>query len=349
MLASFTSTRSLNEATRVSMLKLQNQLVTAQKELATGRLADVGVTLGGRTSDTVSLRQQFARFTTFTETNSIVTTRLNITQATLQSFSAATAKYSSTLIASRDTVIGPTVAQGEAKANLIALMDGLNSTLGGEFLFGGINNAEKPVTNYYDTPTPANRQAVIDAFTTAFGVPPGDPATANITPAAMQSFLDGPFGDLFEDPAWSADWSSASDRNLQSRISSGEQIETSTNANELAYRTLAKSYVMLVDLGVETLSKETYAGIVDTALTLSGETIGDLAKVQARLGTSAGRVSDANDRMTSQQSIMTNEISNLEEVDPIEAAIRVNLLFTQLQAAFALTARVQNLTILNFL
>ena len=349
MLASFTSTRSLNEATRVSMLKLQNQLVTAQKELATGRLADVGVTLGGRTSDTVSLRQQFARFTTLIETNSIVTTRLDVTQATLESFSAAAVKFGGTLIASRDTDIGPTVAQGEAKANLITLMDGLNSTLGGEYLFGGINTTVKPVTNYYEVPTPANRQAVIDAFTTAFGVPPGDPAAISISAAAMQSFLDGPFADLFEEPAWSANWSSASDQNLQSRISSSEQVESSTNANQLAYRKLAKTYVMLADLGVQTLNKETYAAIVDSAAGISGQTIQDLAKVQAKLGTSAARVVDANDRMTSQQSIMTNQISNLEEVDPIEAAIRVNLLFTQLQASFALTARVQNLTILNFL
>ena len=349
MLASFTSTRSLNEATRVSMLKLQNQLVTAQKEVVTGRLADVGVSLGGRTSDTVSLRQQFARLTTLVETNSTVKTRLDITQTTLQSFSAATVKFGSTLIASRDTDIGPTVAQGEAQANLITLMDGLNTTVGGEYLFGGINTTQKPVTNYYETPPPANRQAVIDAFTTAFGVPPGDPATASISKAAMQAFLDGPFANLFEDPAWSANWSSASDQNRQSRIATSEQAETSTNANELAYRKLAKAYVMVADLGVQTLNKETYTAVSDTAMAISGQVIQDLAKVQAKLGTSSARVSNANDRMLSQQSIMINHINDLEEVDPIEAAIRVNLLTTQLQTAFALTARVQNLTILNFL
>jgi flagellar hook-associated protein 3 FlgL len=349
MLASFTSTRSLNEASRVSILKLQNQLVTAQQEAVTGRLADIGVALGGRTSDTVSLRQQFARFTTLIDTNSTVKTRLDFTQATLEGFSVAAGKFGSTLIASRETDIGPTVAQGEAQANLVTLMDGLNSTLGGEYLFGGINTTTQPVTNYYATPTPANRQAVIDAFTTAFGVPPGDPATANISKAAMQSFLDGPFADLFEDPAWSANWSSASDENLQSRISTTEQAETSTNANQLAYRKLAKAYVMVADLGVQTLNKETFTAIADSAMTISGQTIQDTAKIQAKLGTSAARVADANERMTSQKSIMTSQIGNLEDVDPFEATIRVNLLMTQLQTAFALTARVQNLTILNYL
>ena len=349
MLASFTSTRSLHETNRVTILKLQNQLVTAQKEVATGRLADVGVTLGGRTSETVSLRQQFARYTTLMTTNSFVTTRLDITQTTLESFSAAAAAYGSTLIASRDTDLGPTVAQGEAKANFISLLDGLNSTLGGEYLFGGINTTQQPITNYYDTPTPANRQAVIDAFTTAFGVPPGDPATAGITATAMQTFLDGPFAALFEEPAWSANWSSASDQNQQSRISPTEQMETSTNANQLAYRKLAKAYVMVADLGVEALNRGAYAAISDTAMAISGQTIQDLAKVQAKLGTAAARVTQADDRMTAQQAIMSEQITALEGVDRFEAAIKVNELVTQLQTAYALTARVQSLTILNYL
>jgi len=349
MLASFTSTRSLHEATRVSILKLQNQLVVAQKEVVTRRHADVGVTLGGRTSETVSLRQQFARYTTLMTTNSFVTTRLDINQTTLESFSAAEVQFGSTLIASRDTDVGPTVAQSEAKSSFLSLLDGLNSTLGGEYLLGGINTTQQPIADYYDTPTPASRQSVIDAFTTAFGVPPGDPATAGITAAAMQTFLDGPFSDLFEEPAWSANWSTASDTNIQSRISSTEQAETSTNANQLAFRKLAKAYVMVADLGVETLNKATFGAIADTAVKLSAQTVQDLAKVQAKLGTSAARVTLANDRMTAQNAIMSDQITALEGVDQTEAAIRVNELAIQLEASFALTARVQNLTILNYL
>ena len=36
-----------------------------------------------------------------------------------------------------------------------------------------------------------------------FGTTADDPANVNIPAADMQAFLDGPFSDLFDDPAWS--------------------------------------------------------------------------------------------------------------------------------------------------
>lgn len=349
MQASFTSTKSLNEANRISILKLQTRLITAQQELASGRLADMGVSLGGRTSETVSLRQQYARFTTLVETNSTVTTRLDVSLAALDSFNKTAQKFLGTLLVSRDIENGPAVSQGEAQANLVALMDGLNSTLSGQYLFGGINTTAQPITDYYATPTPANRQAVIDAFTTAFGTPPSDPANSGISAAAMQTFLDGPFANLFEEPAWSGDWSAASDQNLKSRISSTEQIDTSANANEDAFRKLAKAYAMVADLGVGTLNKDTFGAVVDSAVKIAGEAIQDLAGVQARLGTASARVSASNERMSAQLTIMNTQIGNLETVDPFEASTRVTSLLTQLETAYSLTARVQRLTILSYL
>ncbi len=349
MPATFTSTRSLDDANRLNILKLQSQLVTAQQELSSGRLADVGLTLGGRTSETVSLRQQYARLTTIKETNSTVTTRLDVTQTTLQSFSDTAQKFISTLLGSRDTDVGPSVSQGEAKANLVALMDGLNSTLGGQYLFGGTNTTTQPIADYYGTPTAASRQAVTDAFTTAFGTAPSDPANNGITKASMQAFLDGPFANLFEQPSWSGDWSTASDQNLKSRISTFEQLDTSTNANEDAYRKLAKAYTMVADLGPEALNRDAYGAVVDSAVKIAGDAIQDLAKVQARLGTAQARVASSNDQMAAQINVMNTQINNLETVDPYEASTRVTTLLTQLQTAYSLTARVQQLSILNFL
>jgi flagellar hook-associated protein 3 FlgL len=349
MLASFTSTKSVNEANRNNILKLQAQLVTAQQELASGRHADVGVTLGGRTTETVSLRQQYGRFTTYIETNSTVTTRLDVTQATLKSFTDTAQKFISTLLAAKDTDVGPSVSQGEARANLIALMDGLNSTLGGQSLFGGDNSSVQPITDYYGTPTPASRTAVTSAFTAAFGTPPSDPANTGITSAAMQTFLDGSYDALFQEPAWSTNWSSASDNNLESRISSTEQIQSSTNANEDAFRGLAQAYTMVADLGVGTLNKDAFGAVVNSAVKIVTKAIQDLAGEQARLGTASARVSAANDRMTAQRNIMNTQIENLEAVDPFEASTRVTTLLTQLETSYSLTARVQKLTILNYL
>ena len=55
MKLSFVSTRSISDAMRYQMLRMQSDLAKADKELSTGRLADVGVVLGVRTSQSVSL------------------------------------------------------------------------------------------------------------------------------------------------------------------------------------------------------------------------------------------------------------------------------------------------------
>ena len=43
---SYISTKAINEGNRLSLMKLQQQLATAQKEVSSGRLADVGQSLG---------------------------------------------------------------------------------------------------------------------------------------------------------------------------------------------------------------------------------------------------------------------------------------------------------------
>ncbi len=75
----------------------------------------------------------------------------------------------------------------------------------------------------------------------------------------------------------------------------------------------------------------------------------DLANEEARLGIAQERVKNANGRMSIQIDIMTNQIGLLEGVDPYEAQTRVSALTTQVETAYAMTARIQNLSLLKYL
>ena len=79
MKTTFTSTSAISAATRLTMAKLQSQLADAQKEVSTGRYADVGATLGSRTRQSVSLRQEQARLQSIMDSNGPVATRLDAT------------------------------------------------------------------------------------------------------------------------------------------------------------------------------------------------------------------------------------------------------------------------------
>src|SRR5262245_64931499 len=110
MKTSFISSSAISDAARLSLAKLQAKLVEAQKEVATGRLADVGARLGYRSGQAVSLRQDHARLAGIIDANATVATRLDGTQAALQQLVGNAQGFVSQLLAARNAVTGPHVA-----------------------------------------------------------------------------------------------------------------------------------------------------------------------------------------------------------------------------------------------
>lgn len=349
MKTSYISTLSLSESSRRSIADLQTQLLKAQTELGTRRHADIGLELGHRTSQTVSFRHDFARLKGNIDANGLVKTRLDMSQNVLSDIRTQGQELLNSLSVAHSGTSDPGIAQGKAEAALNALISGLNTTVNGEYIFGGINNQAKPVADYYTTPQSAAREAVADAFMARFGFSQSAPAAANITAADMQDFLDNEFAALFDEPAWSADWSQASSENTKSRISGNETIVTGENANALAVRKLAQAFTMVADVGVQNLNKEAARSIIDTAMKVLGESMGAMASAQANLGTAQEMVKQANERMSLQADILNKEVNGLEAVDPYEAATRVNTLMSQIETAYALTGRIQKLSLLNYL
>jgi flagellar hook-associated protein 3 FlgL len=349
MKTTFISTSALSEASRLSLMQLQQKLSAAQKEVTTGRLADVGQTLGHRTGQAVSFRYEHARLEAAIATNGIAATRLDATQATLTSMAKEAQFFMGQLIGMRNNPDGQGVMEAQAKRTLSGFIDALNTSTGDSYLFGGINTDVKPVTDYFQSPASSNRQAVENAFITAFGMSQTDPAVETIDATAMQTFLDTTFAALFDEPAWTADWSAASSENVKSRIAVSQIVETSTNANESAIRKLASAYTMVADLGTAGLNEGAYHAVVDTATRLVAEAIQGLTAIQSSLGSAQESIARANERMSIQTDILSSHITQLEGVDPYEASTRVASLMTQLETSYAITARIQKLSILNYL
>jgi flagellar hook-associated protein 3 FlgL len=225
----------------------------------------------------------------------------------------------------------------------------MNSAVNGAQLFSGINTDVKPINDYFSDPPSAGRDALNAAYETAFGMPTtgGDPST--ISDTDMQTFLDGAYADLYSPTNWKSTWSQASDQNISTRISTNERIETSANANADPFRDLASVYAMISDFPIDKLDDKTYQVVLDKAIGVVGQAIGDLTGLRAQLGTSQERISASNDRMDLQMTILNEHVNLLEGVDPYEASANVNALLTQIQTAYALTARLQNLSLVNYL
>lgn len=348
MKATFVSSISLSQAHRQTIGEAQQDLVRAQKELASGRHHDLALELGYDVGRAVSIRGELDRLETFSTTNQTAATRLEVTELALAGLVDGAEDFLATLLATRHGGERDTAVQA-AEAAMSAAEDLLRSSVNGTYVFSGINAGVPPVDSYFDSPTSVPKTQVDASFFGAFGVAQTDPGVAGITSAQMQTFLSNDFAAEFNVANWSANWSQASDQNMTSRISHSTTIETSTNANEAGVRALMQSYTMIADLGAEGLGEEAYAVLVDSAVAKLGEAIFGINDMRTSIGITQERVQDATDRAQLQKNVFTNDLAELESVDPYEVSARINSLTSQLETSYALTARLQRLSLLNFL
>ncbi|MBD2745527.1 hypothetical protein IC232_02355 [Microvirga sp. BT688] len=170
MRTTFVSTLALWNSSKTSLDKLQTGIVKANKELVTGRDADVGLKLGYKTGQTLSLRQDRAEIDALIDSNASILLRMKSSTTSLDQVRTTGDKFMDALIA---TPLGsssiPTLMY-QAKANLQNLISSMNSNVGGQYIFGGINSQEKPL-NDYEGGTPPLRA---DVSIPVSGLSPGD-------------------------------------------------------------------------------------------------------------------------------------------------------------------------------
>lgn len=343
------STQAIANATRLSLVKLQSELARGSQELSSGRHADVGLAIGARAGRSVELRTELARIGTILDTNGLVASRLDTVQAGLGNVRGSAEEFFGTLIALRDNPASLGVATQQASVNLRALIGTLNVNLAGQYLFAGINTDVAPLMDYHADGAPG-RAAAQGAFAAHFGFAPTDPAAAALTRADIESFAETTFAALFDDPSWGALFSTASDRPIESRISTNETLASSVSANERAVRDLFMAYAFLGDVVQgSALPADAVQASIERAISLVGDALPQISALQARIGVVQNRVADASERMTIQRDILTRQITGLENVDPFETATRVNALMSQIEVSYSVTARIRAMSLIRYL
>ena len=340
MTTGFISSLNLWNAPRTGAARLQGELADATREIATGRHADVGATLGGGVAQAFGLRRQGAVLAALTQSNAAASLRLDTTQSALkaiQSDADAMLKELTGLPADKRAA----AITASSAARLSDLTATLNTGVGGQYVFGGTDTGAAPLSAYEGSPTSAAKAAVQSALAAAF--PSG---TANATASQMTAFLDALHAGLFDASGWSQ-WSGASNRTLDSRISLTETATTSASANAAPLRDLAMAYVIGSGIGLSGFPAEAQAAATARMSDLLGSASAGLVQIQADLGRSQARITDANERMAKQTALLSGRIDALESVDPAEAKSRVDALTTQIQMSYGLTAQLRSLSLIN--
>ncbi|SEB45660.1 flagellar hook-associated protein 3 FlgL [Nitratireductor aquibiodomus] len=348
MKTSFISSLAMSQTLRYQTMRMQAELAESLKESQTGRHSDVGIALGAHAGRNLSMNRNIDRLNGLIDANAIAANRLSATQNAMTQLGDMGQSLLASLTAAKSDIDQVSVSRGEAERVLKTMTGILNSNLNGEYLFAGINTDVKPVADFHDPASPA-KAAFDAAFVAKFGFTQNDPAAANISAVDMDDFLTNYVESQFIGAGWETNWSSASNQKITSRITLNETAETSLTANETGIRKLAMVAATISDLLSGPLGEEARNVLYDRSLTLVGEAIADIAGAQAEAGIVENRVSDASARISSQVDLFNTLIKDSEGIDPYEAATRVNDLRAQLDASYALTARLQQLSLLNYL
>jgi flagellar hook-associated protein 3 FlgL len=347
MKASFVSSLAVSQAMRYSTMRTQGDLVQAQKELDTGKVYDAGLALGARTAQTVTFARDLERLKGIVDSNGLVSARLKATQEALTGITGAAQDFLGVLTASVSGDAAASVTRDSARAALDTLTSILNTPFNGEYIFAGINTDVKPFEGF-GAGSPA-KAAFDTAFQAHFGFAQNDPAAAGVTTAQMDTFMTAALEPQFLGAGWQANWSNATDQKIVSRIALNETTETSVSANNEGMQKLAMAAAAIGDLFDSNLSTAGKQALANRAVGLVGEAISSLAELQSLTGVVEQRVTAASERMEMQSDLFERSIIETEGVDPYEAANRVKDLLSHIETSYALTARIQQLSLLRFL
>lgn len=349
MKLSFISSTAIQNAMRQTVRQAQNEMTSASTEATTGVYADIGVSLGGSTSLNVNLTREVSRIDSILSSNSIANQRMTTSQTALTGMGTQAQKLMDQLVALSGNTDGSSVAlaQQAASSTLSNVIASANTMVNGEYLFAGTNTDVQPMTDK----SAATNAAIQSALTTYMSGQTPAVTAATISAAQITDFIKTKVEPMFtSDASWSS-WSSASDQNMTSRISNSEVIESSTNANSsgIRYLALATSVTNALMGTPPGLNQSAVNAVTQQAISYTRQSVDGLNSQASQLGLSQSRLSDANTTLNAQKTILTTSIGDLTGVDPYEASTKVNSLQTQLQTAYTIVSKIQQLSLVNYL
>ncbi len=346
------SSSAIQNAMRLTIKQSQNEMTKASLEATTGVYADMGVSLGGNISQSIDMTRDVSRLDSIAASNSTAAARMTATQSGLADMTSNSQTFLDQLVALQGNQDGSSIAlsQTTATSTINSFVADANTMLNGQYIFAGTNTDVQPVTDQTTAATTAIQSALTDYM--AAQSPPVT-AKSDLTADQMTDFINTKVEPMFLDdtsaaPNWSS-WSSASDQNMTSRINNSEVVETSTNSNSSGMRYMALSATVAKALMGTDISKAALNAVTTSAISYARQGIDGMNAQASQLGLSQSRVTKANDAISAQKDIINNRIVDLQGVDPYEASTKVNSLETQLQTAYTIVSKIQQLSLVNYL
>ena len=331
------STMQKSHGNRLLIAGQDKEVQRARQELTTGLKADVYADGTFRTAQSLDLRNRLMRADAFATSNKLLSAKLGVMGDAVTSIRRDAQEFLALSVAFGGRGQGDETLQAQANSLLQRTMSYLNTVYAGEYLFSGID------TNQTSLTLPAG------GFPTGEIAPPGGATEVAAAIAAVDAYFG--LGAASGARAAFLDDAYAGSATLQSaQIDENATVAYGITAQDEAMRQLYKGLTMLAKTDVSRMPDgpeyEAWLAEANGAIT---KAVAGLQSAEVHLGNTQSEVVRVTEHQSRLSELYNNRIVDIEGIDSYEAATRLEALSAQLEASYAVTVRLKNLSLLNFL
>ena len=330
--------------------ELSNALSRAEQELSTGYKSDIYKSIGLGATEALSLNARLDRDEAQSAANALTLSRIEMTTEALGSMREQVQEALDLAVANSEySANGVTGVQIAARAALDALIGHSAQAYSGMSLFSGTVN----VTSALQPWGRAQSDSGLSPEGVLAGLLSGGLNSAADADAVLAE-IDAIFSDTAADPAtnYQSLFYNGSVGNARQRANLGDGVSVAygVQADDEAFRQVVKGLVLLVAQDpAEIGDGEAYNTWMGAAVkALSGGVTG-LLETETQVSTVAARLETENEKIADRAVLYKTRLLELDGVDAYEAASNVTLLQTQLEASYTVTARLSQLSFLNYM
>lgn len=352
------SSYQMNYFMRANVNSATVKLQEATKELGTGRHANLFKELGPRSASALQMRVTETTTQSFVTANNVLASKLETTLAATNSIreTVSSVLELSLLNLTRPNT-GAEALQAEARAAIESVVGSLNQSFNGDMIFAGIASRYAPMTRWEDVnpDTGLSPEGVINSIV---GAGPPDAATAGTMIADIQAVFDSSYAAnpnmnyeaTFYGGTPLLDGGGNPNARVTARLDSDQELDYGVQANDPAFREALRGLAMLASVDVSQVSDEaTYQAWMQEAVDSLAAASEGILKITTDVGFQQEVVETATQRLEDVSIIQRLQVARLENVDAYEVSAQIASLEAQLQASYSVTARLGQLSILNYM
>ncbi|TDK50210.1 flagellin [Antarcticimicrobium luteum] len=352
------SSLQLNQFNRQHVARATEALQRAGQELATGVKADLFADLGPRAAIALTLRAREENTQTYITSNQLLDSKLEAMLASVDAVRGqANDVLKNTLVNASRPSTGANALQSQARAALESTIASLNISYNGDHLFSGTASDRAPLTRWEEANANTGlspQQALLDIVGSGPTTLPEVEAMIDKIDAFFDSSNtadpDRNYEATFFNGTPLLDASGGASNRVSARIDEGQKLVYGVQANDQAFRDTLKGLAMLSVTDVSEIDDEAvYARWMEAVNNALSDGIQGGLQSASAIGFNQQVVAVTQTQLNDMSLVQRTQISNYESVDPYEAATKVSNLETQLQASYSVTARLSQLTLLNYL